>query len=99
MKFKIFLTAFMTGFSFMGFEIIGSRIISPYFGGSVYSWGAMISVFMTGLCFGYFAGGKIAERKNKSYYLSLVLLISFIYIFTVSFIYKAVCFFILNLNN
>jgi MFS family permease len=54
--------AFATGFSMMGLEILGSRILAPVFGGTVQVWGALIAVFMGGLSLGYGLGGVLADR-------------------------------------
>lgn len=57
--------AFVAGFVMMGMEILGSRVLAPTFGSSVQVWGALISVFMAGLGFGYAAGGWWADRRPQ----------------------------------
>ncbi len=57
-----YFVAFLTGFAMMGYEILGVRAVTPYFGGSVYVWGAIIAVVLAGLSFGYAWGGRLAER-------------------------------------
>jgi len=47
----------------MALEIVGSRVLSPHFGSSVFVWGSLISVFLAALTTGYFVGGKVADRK------------------------------------
>lgn len=47
----------------MGYEILGVRVQSAYFGSSVYVWGATIAVIMAGLSVGYAVGGRIADRR------------------------------------
>ncbi|MBI4612132.1 MAG: fused MFS/spermidine synthase [Planctomycetes bacterium] len=47
----------------MGLEIVGSRLLAPHFGNSVFVWGSLISVFLTALSAGYYAGGYLADRK------------------------------------
>ena len=42
----------------MGLELLGGRLLAPYFGSSIYVWGAIISVFMLALSLGYLAGGR-----------------------------------------
>ncbi len=46
----------------MSFEILGSRILQPDFGNTVYIWGGLIGTFLSGLTVGYWAGGKLADR-------------------------------------
>lgn len=54
----IFTLAFFSGFTIMAIELLGGRILSPYFGGSIYVWGSIITVFMLSLSLGYLAGGR-----------------------------------------
>lgn len=46
-----------SGFFVMLVELIGGRLIAPFFGSSIYVWGAVIFVFMLGLAIGYLLGG------------------------------------------
>ena len=45
----IFLLAFTGGFVIMSIELLGGRILAPWFGSSVYVWGSIITVFMVAL--------------------------------------------------
>ena len=49
----------------MGIELLGGRILAPFFGSSVHIWGSIITVFMLSLSFGYLLGGKLST-KNAS---------------------------------
>jgi MFS family permease len=42
----------------MTVELLGGRIMAPFFGGSIYVWGSIITVFMLALSIGYLAGGR-----------------------------------------
>jgi len=46
----------------MGLEIVGSRILAPYFGNSIFVWGSLISVVLAALSLGYWLGGMVADR-------------------------------------
>lgn len=50
--------AFSGGFAIMSLELLGGRILAPYFGSSIYVWGSVISVFMLALALGYLLGGR-----------------------------------------
>lgn len=50
--------AFLSGFCIMSLELLGGRILSPYFGNSIFVWGSIITVFMLALSFGYLLGGR-----------------------------------------
>jgi hypothetical protein len=52
-----YVVAGWSGFFVMVVELIGGRVIAPFFGSSIYVWGSVIFVFMLGLAIGYLAGG------------------------------------------
>lgn len=66
---------FICGAIVMSFEILGSRVLAPNFGSSVFVWGSLISVFLAGLSAGYYSGGRLADIKPSSRQLSLILII------------------------
>lgn len=47
----------------MVLEIVGSRVISPYFGNSLVVWTSLIGVILGCLSAGYYWGGKLADKK------------------------------------
>lgn len=70
----IFLLAFCSGFSIMAIELLGGRMLAPYFGGSIYVWGSIITVFMLSLSLGYLMGGRWSlSRPNLRRYSVLFL--------------------------
>jgi len=42
----IFIAAAWSGFFVMGIELLGGRLLSPFFGSSIFVWGGIITVFM-----------------------------------------------------
>lgn len=58
----IYLLAFTSGFCIMAVELLGGRILAPYFGSSVHIWGSIITVFMLSLSVGYLLGGKLSTQ-------------------------------------
>ena len=42
----------------MSVELLGGRLLAPWFGSSIYVWGSIISVFMLALALGYYIGGR-----------------------------------------
>ena len=54
------------GFSIMTVELLGGKILSPYFGGSVYVWGIIITIFMLALSIGYLVGGKLSLKEPNT---------------------------------
>ena len=58
--------AFVSGFCIMAIEMLGARILSPYFGGSLSVWGSIITIFMLALAFGYLLGGRLSTKNPNA---------------------------------
>lgn len=58
----LYSTVTVTGASIMVIELLGTRIIAPFYGTSLYVWSSLIAVTMLALAAGYFAGGWCADR-------------------------------------
>ena len=55
--------AFCGGFIIMSMELLGGRMLAPWFGSSIYVWGSIITVFMVALSIGYLGGGRLSMRS------------------------------------
>ncbi len=73
LKTILYLISFLTGAALMGFEILGARMLAPYYGSSLYVWGAIISVFLAGLSIGYAIGGRMADKNPEARILSRII--------------------------
>lgn len=62
---KAALISFLIGLIIMGYELTVSRLIAPFYGNSVYTWGILLSVVMAALATGYFLGGRLADKTKK----------------------------------
>ncbi len=58
--------AFVSGFCIMTIEMLGARILSPYFGGSLSVWGSIITIFMLALSLGYLLGGRLSTKNPNA---------------------------------
>jgi len=58
----IYANAFVLGAVIMGYEMLGSRYLSPYFGGDIFTWGSLISTVLLSLMLGAYGGGHLADR-------------------------------------
>ena len=79
MKFKNFIleiTVFVCGALVMVYEIIGSRLLSPYLGASTYVWTGLIGVILAALSLGYWLGGNWADKKPDIKILSSVIFLA-----------------------
>jgi len=70
----LYLLAGWSGFFVMGIELLGGRLLAPYFGSSIYVWGAIITVFMLALSLGYLAGGRYSIHTPSLRRLGLIVL-------------------------
>ncbi len=70
----IYILAFVGGFSIMSLELLGGRVLAPYFGSSIYVWGSIITVFMLSLSIGYLLGGRLSLRNPTLGRFSLIFL-------------------------
>jgi spermidine synthase len=64
---------FVSGAVVLGMEIAASRVVAPYFGNSLFVWGALIGVVLAGLALGYWAGGWFADRLPSAALLAAVM--------------------------
>ena len=55
-------TVTITGAAVMILELLGTRIIGPFYGVSLYVWSSLIAVTLIALALGYFIGGHCADR-------------------------------------
>src|ERR1051326_3590886 len=67
-------TALATGAIVMALEILGSRLLAPVFGNSLYVWGALIGVILAAMSSGYAAGGWMSDRFRGGSVLAWLLL-------------------------
>jgi spermidine synthase len=75
-KFILEITVFICGALIMIYEIIGSRLLSPYIGASTYVWTSLIGVILAALSLGYWLGGKIADKRPELKILAFVLFLA-----------------------
>lgn len=72
----LLLVAFLSGTILMALEIVGSRVLAPNFGGSIFVWGSLIGVFLAALSAGYYIGGRLSDRVPQAWVLGLFLAVS-----------------------
>src|SRR5262249_52490015 len=60
---RLSLTALLVGFGVMSVELTASRLMAPHFGASIFVWTGIIVVVLVALAFGYWTGGRAAERN------------------------------------
>lgn len=70
---RLYTVVFCSGAALMGLEIVGSRVLAPVFGTSIFVWGALITTFLASLSIGYAVGGKLADRRPSALLLGNIL--------------------------
>lgn len=81
--FYIYLCISVGGASILAIEILGTRVLGPFYGVSLYLWSALITITLAALSLGYALGGYIADRRPSPLGLSLVFLSSGIWLLIV----------------
>ena len=59
-------TVFITGACVLIIELMGTRILAPYFGSGIYTWSALIAMTLAALALGYAFGGRLADRLPRA---------------------------------
>ena len=90
--YAVFILLLVTfGAVVMSLEILSSNLMSPYFGGSIYIWGSIISSFMVHFSVGYVAGGYLSRRFPRISVLTVFLVIGSLWVIGIPTFYKPVC--------
>ena len=61
----LLLLSFTEGGCVMATELIGAKLMAPFFGSSLYVWSAVLASTLIALAAGYFVGGVLSSRKNR----------------------------------
>lgn len=85
-------TALITGAVVMALEILGSRLLAPVFGNSLFVWGALIGVILAAMSSGYAFGGWASDRYPGGAVLAGLLLGAGIWTFLVAWASQPVLF-------
>ena len=96
-KYILEITVFICGAVVMIYELIGSRILGPFFGTSIFIWTSLIGIILGSLSLGYYLGGRLSDKKASFNILALFLLCSAILI-GLTFLFKSFLLFFLQNN-
>jgi hypothetical protein len=69
-----YFIAFIAGVVLMGFEMLGSRYLFPYFGGGIGTWASLISTVLCALAIGYFTGSAITGCHRSQRFIGVAIL-------------------------
>ncbi len=71
---KYILLVFVEGIVIMSIELLGSRIIAPFFGSSLDVWTFILALVLAAVATGYFLGGRLSTKKDKDKLLVFIFL-------------------------
>jgi len=74
LRVELLATVFVTGAAVLLIEVVGTRIVGPVFGVSLFVWSALLVVTLGSLAIGYYAGGALADRRPEPKVLGAVVL-------------------------
>jgi spermidine synthase len=76
----LFAVVSLSGASVLVLEILGTRVLGPYYGVSLFLWSALIGVTLAALAAGYAIGGRWAGSQPSGARLSLVLALAGVWV-------------------
>src|SRR5574341_855300 len=82
----IYVAVIICGAAVLAIEILGTRVIAPFYGVSLYTWSGLISVTLAALSVGYVLGGRWADRGPQLHRFCLVIAAAGIWIFIIPWI-------------
>jgi spermidine synthase len=59
----LYTIIFISGAAILALELLASRIMTPYFGVSLYIWTGILAITLIALALGYWLGGRLAKRR------------------------------------
>jgi predicted membrane-bound spermidine synthase len=64
-RWQLYVISFVEGASLMAVELIGAKLVTPFFGNSIYVWASALGFTLLGLMSGYFLGGWLSYRHPQ----------------------------------
>ncbi|MFZ5553066.1 MAG: fused MFS/spermidine synthase, partial [Bacteroidota bacterium] len=71
-----YLLSFIEGACVMAAELMGAKMMAPFYGSSLYVWASVMAITLVGLASGYFAGGVLSSKKNPAKILYLCMMLA-----------------------
>jgi len=72
----LYLIVFVSGASVLAIEILGTRILGPFYGVSLFLWSALITITLAALSVGYIIGGRLADKGPTIRHLCLIIAVA-----------------------
>jgi spermidine synthase len=79
----LLLVVSLSGACVLALEMLGTRVLGPFYGVSLFLWSALISVTLAALATGYALGGRWADRGPRASRLSAVLALAGLWVLAI----------------
>lgn len=93
----LLIISILEGGALMATELIGAKLLAPYFGTTIYVWASIFTVTLLGLATGYALGGYFSKKSNLFSYLRKALLFGVIFILLIPLVGQLIMGSLLNL--
>lgn len=97
-KYRYEVITALCGGIVMVIELIGARMLAPFFGTSLYVWTAIIGVILGALSIGYWYGGRLADLSASDKGLMIIISIAALFVSFCLFIQQPLLSFISTLD-
>ncbi len=77
----LLIIAFIEGAAVMACELLGAKMIAPFFGTTLYSWASVLAITLGGLASGYYLGGWLTQKYQPVRLLQIILFASALLLF------------------
>lgn len=75
-KNSLSFVVFLTGACVLVIEIVATRILSPYYGNTIFTVSSVIGIVLAALSVGYYFGGKLADKHPTEKVFYFIILVS-----------------------
>src|SRR3989339_1853151 len=72
----LLFVVFLTGAAVLMVEVLAVRILSPYFGATIFTVSSVISTILLALSLGYYFGGRLADKFPSTVFFYAIILAS-----------------------
>lgn len=72
----LLIAVFITGACVLIVEVVATRVLSPFFGNTIFTVTSVISVILAALSWGYYVGGHFADRHPRPVWFFRIIVLS-----------------------
>lgn len=80
---RLYAIVSLSGAAVLALEILGTRVLGPFYGAGLFLWSALITVTLAALSLGYAIGGRWADRGPTANRLGMVLAVAGLWVLAI----------------